>query len=134
MFWQRHQEVGGMMLVRQRAAVWVCCSRFSVVLLQRGTLKREQRATLTSFRRSPLQEDEAGGFPAVAERWIGHGDVEARLLRRVLLPHYVPLIELDVSMEEVELRVIHPVQRHVHAGEVVGGNVYGAGGSSCQHF
>ena len=26
-------------------------------------------------------------------------------------------------MEDVELRVLHPVQQHVHAGEVVGGDV-----------
>ena len=64
-----------------------------------------------------------GGFPAVAEGWIGNDGVEAGFLGRVRLPHHVPLVEQGVAVEDLELRVLHPVQQHVHAGEVVGGDV-----------
>ena len=46
-----------------------------------------------------------------------------RLLGRVQLAQHVPLVEQGVAVEDLELRVLHPVQQHVHAGEVVGGDV-----------
>ena len=64
-----------------------------------------------------------GGFPALAEGRVGDDGVEARLLRRVRLPHHVLLVEQGIAVEDVKLRVLHPVQQHVHAGEVVGGDV-----------
>ncbi len=56
-----------------------------------------------------------GGFPAVTEGRVGDDGVEAGFLRRVRLPHHVPLVEQGVAVEDVELRVLHPVQQHVHA-------------------
>jgi hypothetical protein len=44
-------------------------------------------------------------------------------LGRVLLAHHVPLVEQGVAVEDLELRVLHPVQQHVHARQVVGGDV-----------
>ena len=64
-----------------------------------------------------------GGFPAVDERWVGDDGVEARFFRQVRLAHHVPLAEQGVAVEDVEFRVLHPVQQHVHAGQVVGGDV-----------
>ena len=63
------------------------------------------------------------GFPTKAEGRIGGDGVEARLLGRVLLPHHVPFVEQGVAVKDFELRVLHPVQQHVHAGEVVGGDI-----------
>ena len=64
-----------------------------------------------------------GGFPAVAEGRIGHDGIKTWLLGWVRLAHHVPLVEEGVAMEDLEFRVLHPVQQHVHAGEVVGGDV-----------
>ncbi len=62
-------------------------------------------------------------FPPLAERWIGYAGVEARLLGRVLLAHQVPVVEQCVAVEDLELGILHPMEQHVHAGEVVGGYV-----------
>ena len=64
-----------------------------------------------------------GGFPAVAEGRIGHDGIETWLYGRVRLAHHVPLVEEGVAMEDLEFAVLHPMQQHVHAGEVVGGDV-----------
>ncbi len=63
------------------------------------------------------------GVPAVAKRRIGHDGVEARLLGRVQLAQRVPFVEERVAVKDVELRILHPLQQHVHAGQVVGGDV-----------
>ena len=63
---------------------------------------------------------ERGG---VHQRRIGDDGVEAGFLRRVQLAQRVPLVGQGVAVEDLELRVLHPVQQHVHAGQVVGGVV-----------
>ena len=64
-----------------------------------------------------------GGFPAVAEGRIGDDGVEVGLLGGVQLAQDVPVVGQGVAVVDFELRVLHPVQQHVHAGEVVGGDV-----------
>ena len=64
-----------------------------------------------------------GRVPAVAEGRIGDDGVEAGFLRWVQLAQGVPLVGQGVAVEDFELRVLHPVQQHVHAGQVVGGDV-----------
>lgn len=61
-------------------------------------------------------------IPTVAEGWVGDNGVEARLPGRVWLPHHFPLVEEGVAVEDFEFGVLHPVEQHVHAGEVVGGD------------
>ena len=64
-----------------------------------------------------------GRVPAVAERRIGDHGVEVRLLGRVGLAQHVPVVGQRVAVVDFELRVLHPVQQHVHPREVVGGDV-----------
>ena len=64
-----------------------------------------------------------GRLPAVAERRVGDDGVELRLLRGVRLAQHVPVVGQRVAVVDLELRVLHPVQQHVHAREVVGGDV-----------
>jgi hypothetical protein len=45
------------------------------------------------------------------------------LLGRVQLAQHVPLVGQGVAVEDFELGVLHPVQQHVHARQVVGGDV-----------
>ncbi len=61
--------------------------------------------------------------PAVAERRICDDGVEVGLLGGVQLLQHFPIVEQRVAVEDLELRVLHPMQQHVHAGEVVGGDV-----------
>ena len=44
-------------------------------------------------------------------------------LGRVQLAQDVPVVGQGVAVVDFELGVLHPVQQHVHAGEVVGGDV-----------
>ena len=46
-----------------------------------------------------------------------------RLLGRVRLAQHVPVVGQRVAVVDFELSVLHPVQQHVHAREVVGGDV-----------
>ncbi len=64
-----------------------------------------------------------GRLPAVAKRRVGHDGVEARLFGRVLLAQRVPLVEQGVTVENLKLRILHTVQQHIHAGEVIGGDI-----------
>ena len=64
-----------------------------------------------------------GRLPAIAERRVGDDRVELRLLRRVRLAQHVPVVGQRVAVVDLELRVLHPVQQHVHARQVVGGDV-----------
>ena len=62
-------------------------------------------------------------LPAVAERRIGHHGVELGLLGGVGLAQHVPVVGQRVAVVDLELRILHPVQQHVHARQVVGGDV-----------
>lgn len=42
----------------------------------------------------------------------------------VLLPHHVPLVQQRVAVENLELRILHPMQQHIHARQVIGGDVF----------
>ena len=64
-----------------------------------------------------------GGLPAVAEWRVGYHRIEARHLGPVRLAHHVSFIGQLVAVEDLELRLLHPVQQHVHARQVVGGDV-----------
>ncbi len=64
-----------------------------------------------------------GRAPAVAEGWIGDDRIELDLLRRVRLAQDVPIVFQTVAVVDIELGIPHAVQEHVHAGEVVGGDV-----------
>jgi hypothetical protein len=46
-----------------------------------------------------------------------------RLLGGVQLAQDVPVVGQGVAVVDLELRVLHPVQQHVHARQVVGGDV-----------
>ncbi len=48
---------------------------------------------------------------------------QGRFLGRVEFAHLVPLVEQGVAVEDLELGVLHTVKQHVHAGQVVGGDV-----------
>ena len=63
------------------------------------------------------------GFPAIAEGRIGDDSVKQRFLCGIQLPENVPIIEQRIAVEDLKLRVLHPMQQHVHAGKVVGGDV-----------
>jgi hypothetical protein len=65
----------------------------------------------------------ASGFPAVVERRIRHHGIEIRFLGGVGLAQHFPIIGQRVAVEDFKLRILHPVQQHVHARQVVGGNV-----------
>lgn len=62
-------------------------------------------------------------LPAVAERRIGHNRVELRLHPGVRLAQHVPVVSERVTVVDLELRVLHPVQQHVHARQVVGRDI-----------
>ena len=47
-----------------------------------------------------------------------------KLMKRVQLAQDVPFVGQGVAMVDIELGVLHPVQQHVHAGEVVSGDVH----------
>ncbi len=64
-----------------------------------------------------------GGIPPVAEWRIGNDGVEIGFLGGVEFAQDVPVVGEGVAVVDVEFRVFHPVQEHVHAGEVVGGDV-----------
>ena len=64
-----------------------------------------------------------GRLPAIAEGRIGDDGVELRLLGGVRLAQHVPVVGQRVAVVDLELRVLHPVQQHVHARQVVGGDV-----------
>ena len=64
-----------------------------------------------------------GRIPAIAEGRIGHDRIEVGLLGGVHLAQHVPVIGQRVAVIDFELRVLHSVQQHVHAGEVVGRDV-----------
>ena len=64
-----------------------------------------------------------GRVPAVTERRIGDHRIEGWLLGWVLLAEHVPVVGQRVAVVYLELRILHPVQQHVHAAEVVGGDV-----------
>ena len=61
--------------------------------------------------------------PAVAERRVGDHGVEIELLRRIGLAEHVPFVRQRIAVVDLELRILHPVQQHVHPGEVVRGDV-----------
>ena len=62
--------------------------------------------------------------PAVAEGRVRHYGVEVRHLGRIGLAQHVPVIDQGVTVEDGEGPVAHAMQEHVHAGEVVGGDVF----------
>src|SRR5690606_37946058 len=64
-----------------------------------------------------------GRLPAVAEGRIGHDSVKLRLPGGIRLAEKIPVVRERVAVEYLELRVLHPVQQHVHAREVVGRDV-----------
>jgi len=64
-----------------------------------------------------------GGVPAVAEGRVGDDGVEVGLLGGVEFAQDVPVVGQGVAVINLELRILHPMQQHVHAGEVVGGDV-----------
>lgn len=57
---------------------------------------------------------------SVAEGWIRQHRVEVRFLRRVYLLQHIPVVRQRVPVDDFKHSVLHPVQQHVHAGEVVG--------------
>ncbi len=61
--------------------------------------------------------------PAETEGRIGHHGIEGRLLCRIGLAQPVPVVFQRVAVMDLELGVLHPVQQHVHARQVVGGDV-----------
>ncbi len=64
-----------------------------------------------------------GGIPAVAEGRVGDDGVELGFLGGVEFAQEVPVVGQGVAVIDFELSVLHPVQQHVHAGEIVGGDV-----------
>ena len=64
-----------------------------------------------------------GRFPAQAEGRVGNDGIEGRLLSGVQLAQDVPVIVQRVAVVDFELGVLHAVQQHIHAGEVVCGDV-----------
>ena len=67
--------------------------------------------------------DGFSGLPAVAERRIRHHGIEIRFLSGVGLAQHFPIIGQGVTVKDFKLRILHPVQQHVHTRQVVGGDV-----------
>ena len=63
------------------------------------------------------------GIPAVAERGIGHHGIEIGLFRRIGFAQHVPVVGQSVAVEYLKFRVLHTMQQHVHARQVIGGDV-----------
>jgi len=64
-----------------------------------------------------------GRLPAEAEGRVRDHGIEGGLLCRVQLTQDIPVIGQSIAMEDLELGVLHPMQQHVHASEVVGRDV-----------
>ena len=65
-----------------------------------------------------------GRLPSVTERRIGHHGIELRHPGRVHLAQPVPVVREGVAVVDMELRIFHPVKQHVHARQVVRGDVF----------
>src|SRR5512138_2444140 len=63
-------------------------------------------------------------FPAIAERRISNHRIEFELLGRVHLIQYFPVVQQRVAVVYFEFQIFYTMQQHVHAGKVVGGNVF----------
>lgn len=64
-----------------------------------------------------------GWLPSVTEGRIGHHRIELRHLGRVGFVKPVLVIGEGVAVINLELGILHPVQQHVHARQVIGGDV-----------
>lgn len=64
-----------------------------------------------------------GGFPAVAEGGIGDDGVEGGFSGGISFAEHVPVVGEGVAVEDGEFGVFDAVEEHVHAGEVVGGDI-----------
>ena len=64
-----------------------------------------------------------GGLPAITEGRIGDDGIAFELLGRVHLAEPIPIVGQGVAVVDLELAVLDPVQQHVHARQVVGGDV-----------
>src|SRR5690625_74088 len=63
------------------------------------------------------------GIPFVTERRIRNDGVKMRYARRILLLQEIPLVGERIAMKNLEFRVLHAMQKHVHARQVISGDV-----------